>query len=105
MNSESMNTVANKNNYQKILYTKKKNMGIIPKRNGFSSSNVKSMINKNNQNRTEISEIFSSSIKNLSKEMHKHNNSKENEIKIKNTFKNKIINISSLNGNKNSFDT
>ena len=104
MNTESMNTVANKNNYQKILYSRKKNMAIIPKRNGFSSTNVKSMNNKNNSNRTEISEILSSSKKNLSKEMHKHNNSKENEIKVKNTFKNKIMSISILNGNKNGFD-
>ena len=105
-NLDSMSTVTNKNNYQKILYTRKKNMGIIPKRNGFSSTNVKSMNNKNNNsNRTEISEIFSSSKKNLSKEMHNHNNnSKENEIKVKNTFKNKIMSISILNGNKNNFD-
>ena len=103
LNPESMNTVVNKNNYQKILYTRKKNMAIIPKRNGFSSSNVKQMNSKNN-NKTEISEIFNSSRKNLSKEMNKHNNSKENEIKVKNTFKNKIMSISILNGNKNNFD-
>ena len=101
----NMNTVTNKNNYQKILYTRKKNMGIIPKRSGFSSTNVKNMNNKNNSYRTEISEIFSSSKKNLSKEMHSNNNnSKENEIKAKNTFKNKIMSISILNGNKNNFD-
>ena len=104
LNPESMNTVANKNNYQKILYIRKKNMAIIPKRNGFSSSNVKQMNNKNN-NKTEISDIFNSSKKNLSKEMNKHNNnSKDNEIKVKNTFKNKIMSISILNGNKNNFD-
>ena len=48
LNPESMNAVANKNNYQKILYTQKKNMAIIPKRNCFSSSNVKQINSKNN---------------------------------------------------------
>ena len=101
LNEETMNPKVNKNNYQKILYTRKKNMRIIPKRNGFSSTNVKSMSNKNNtNNKTDISDIFSSSKKNLSKELHK-NSSKENEIQVKNTFKNKIMSISILNGNKN----
>ena len=106
LNNDSINTMINKNNnYQKILYTRKKNMGIIPKRNGFSSTNVKSMNNKNNTNKTEISDIFNSSKKNLSKEMRKqNNNSKENEIKLKNTFKNKIMSISILNGNKHNID-
>ena len=80
-------------------------MGIIPKRNGFSSTNVKSINNKNNSIKTEISDIFCSSKKNLSKEMRKqNNNSKENEIKLKNTFKNKIMSISVLNGNKHNSD-
>ena len=102
LNNDSMNTMTNKNNnYQKILYTRKKNMGIIPRRNGFSSTNVKS-ITKNNSNKTDISDIFSSSKINLSKEMRKqNNNSKDNEIKVQNTFKNKIMSISILNGNKN----
>ena len=106
LNNDSLNTMMNKNNnYQKILYTRKKNIGIIPKRNGFSSSNIKSMNNKNNSNKTEISDIFSSSKKNLSKEMRKqNNNSKENEIKVQNTFKNKIMSISLLNGSKNLLD-
>ena len=106
LNNESINTMINKSNvYQKILYTRKKNMGIIPKRNGFSSTNVKSINNKNNSIKTEISDIFCSSKKNLSKEMRKqNNNSKENEIKLKNTFKNKIMSISVLNGNKHNSD-
>ena len=101
LNNESMNAIQNKGNYQKILYSRKKNMKIIPKRNGFSSTNVKSINNKNNTNKTEISDIFRSSKKNLSKEMHPQNNSKDNEIQLKNTFKNKIMSISIVNGNKN----
>jgi len=107
VNSSNINNDSMKNinkNYQKILFSRKKNMGIMPKRNGFSSTNVKSIINKNNSNKTEISDIFRSSKKNLSKEMHTHNNSKENELKIKNTFKNKIMSISIINGNKIKFD-
>ena len=101
INPETMNTMVNKNNYQKILYTRKKNMRIIPKRSGYSSTNVKSTNNKNNSNnKTDISDLFSSSKKNLSKELHK-NSSKENEIYVKNTFQNKIMSISILNGNKN----
>ena len=80
-------------------------MGIIPKRNGFSSTNVKLIDNNNNSNNKnnskniEINDIFNSSKKNLSKEIHKHNNSKDSEIKAKNTFKNKLTSISILNGN------
>ena len=101
INSESMNTMVNKNHYQKILYKRKKNMGNIPKRSGFSSSNIKQMQNKNSSNKTtEMSDILNSTKKNLSKEMHGNNNSKENDIKVKNTImKNKLASISILNGN------
>ena len=106
LNYDSMNTMINKNNGQKILFSRKKNLGVVPKRNGFSSTYIKSMNNKNSSNKTDISDLFSSSKKNLSKEMRNHNNSKENEkIKTKNTFKNKIMSISILNGNKSNIDT
>ena len=105
LNYDSMNTMINKNNGQKILFSRKKNLGVVPKRNGFSSTYVKSMNNKNSSNKTDISDLFSSSKKNLSKEMRNNNNSKENEkIKTKNTFKNKIMSISILNGNKSNID-
>ena len=101
INSESINTMVNKNR-QKILYKRKKNMGNIPKRNGFSSSNIKKMNKKNSSNKTEISDILNSTKKNLSKEMHLNsNNSKENDIKMKNTMKMKISSLSIVNGNKN----
>ena len=95
INSESMNTMVNKNHYQKILYKRKKNMGNIPKRNGFSSSNIKQMQKKNSSNKTnEISEILNSSKKNISKE--------NSDIKVKSTImKNKLASISILNTNKN----
>ena len=107
INSESMNTMVNKNHYQKILYKRKKNMGNIPKNNGFSSSNIKQMQKKNSSNKTtEMSDILNSAKKNLSKEMHGNNNSKENDIKVKNTIiKNKLASISILNGiNKNNLE-
>ena len=98
INSESMNTMVNKNHYQKILYKRKKNMGNIPKRNGFSSSNIKQMQKKNSSNKTnEISEILNSSKKNISKE--------NSDIKVKSTImKNKLASISILNTNKNNFE-
>ena len=98
INSESMNTMVNKNHYQKILYKRKKNMGNIPKRNGFSSSNIKQMQKKNSSNKTnEISEILNSSKKNISKE--------NSDIKVKSTImKNKLASISILNTNKNNLE-
>ena len=98
INSESMNTMVNKNHYQKILYKRKKNMGNIPKRNGFSSSNIKQMQKKNSSNKTnEISEILNSSKKNISKE--------NSDIKVKSTImKNKLGSISILNTNKNNLE-
>ena len=98
INSESMNTMVNKNHYQKILYKRKKNMGNIPKRNGFSSSNIKQMQKKNSSNKTnEISEILNSSKKNISKE--------NSDIKVKSTImKNKLASISILNANKNNLE-
>ena len=98
INSESMNTMVNKNHYQKILYKRKKNMGNIPKRNGFSSSNIKQMQKKNSSNKTnEISEILNSSKKNVSKE--------NSDIKVKSTImKNKLASISILNTNKNNLE-
>ena len=98
INSESMNTMVNKNHYQKILYKRKKNMGNIPKRNGFSSSNIKQMQKKNSSNKTnEMSEILNSSKKNISKE--------NSDIKVKSTImKNKLASISILNTNKNNFE-
>ena len=110
VNSESMNTMINKNHYQKILYKRKKNMGNISKRNGFSSSNIKQMNKKNSSNKTEINDILNSTKKNLSKEMHLNSNSntnsnnnninKENDTKTKNGMKMKISSISIINGNK-----
>ena len=98
INSESMNTMVNKNHYQKILYKRKKNMGNIPKRNGFSSSNIKQMQKKNSSNKTnETSEILNSSKKNISKE--------NSDIKVKSTImKNKLASISILNTNKNNLE-
>ena len=98
INSESMNTMVNKNHYPKILYKRKKNMGNIPKRNGFSSSNIKQMQKKNSSNKTnEISEILNSSKKNISKE--------NSDIKVKSTImKNKLASISILNTNKNNLE-
>ena len=98
INSESMNTMVNKNHYQKILYKRKKNMGNIPKRNGFSSSNIKQMQKKNSSNKTnEISEILNSSKNNISKE--------NSDIKVKSTImKNKLASISILNTNKNNLE-
>ena len=98
INSESMNTMVNKKHYQKILYKRKKNMGNIPKRNGFSSSNIKQMQKKNSANKTnEISDILNSSKKNTSKE--------NSDIKVKSTImKNKLASISIVNGNKNNLE-
>ena len=65
INSESMNTMVNKNHCQKILYKRKKNMGNIPK-SGFSSSNIKKLQKKNSSNKTtEISDVLNSTKKNL----------------------------------------
>ena len=102
--SDTMTTMINKNNCQKIIFSRKKNIHIIPKRNGLSSTNVKTIINKNNSNKTNISDLFSSSKKNLSKEMHILNSTNESEILPKNTFKNKIMSITILNCNKNNND-
>ena len=106
VNNESMNTTVNKNHYQKILYKRKKNMGNIPKRNGFSSSNIKQIKKKNSSNKTnEMNDILNSAKKNLSKEMSKNSNNKEKEIKVKNTImKNKIASISTINGIKNNLE-
>ena len=90
-------------------------MGNIPKRSGFSSSNIKNVQKKNSSNKTtEISDLLNSTKKNLSKDLHhngnnsknnnNNNNSKENDIKIKNTImKNKMASISLLN-NKNNLE-
>ena len=101
--SESMNTLVNKNHYQKILYKRKKNMGNIPK-SGFSSSNIKKMQKKKISNKAnEIKDLLNSTKKNLSKEMHGNNN-KDNDIKIKNTImKNKMASIAILH-NKNNLE-
>ena len=101
INSESMNTMVNKNHCQKILYKRKKNMGNIPK-SGFSSSNIKKVQKKNSSNKTtEISDVLNSTKKNLSKEMH-GNNSKESDIKIKKTImKNKIASLAIFNNTSN----
>ena len=98
INSESINTMVNKNHYQKILYKRKKNMGNIPKRNGFSSSNIKQMQKKNSSNKTnEVSDMLNSSKKNTSKE--------NSDIKVKKTImKNKLASISILNGSKNNME-
>ena len=62
-------------------------MGNIPKRNGFSSSNIKEIKKKNSSNKTnEMNDILNSAKKNLSKEMSKNSNNKEKEIKVKNTI-------------------
>ena len=113
INGDSMNTMVNKKHYQKILYKRKKNLGNIPKRSGFSSSNIKNVQKKNSSNKTtEISDLLNSTKKNLSKDLHhngnnsknNNNNSKENDIKIKNTImKNKMASISLLN-NKNNLE-
>ena len=113
INVDSMNTMVNKKHYQKILYKRKKNLGNIPKRNGFSSSNIKNVQKKNSANKTtEISDLLNSTKKNLSKDLHhnansnkNNNNSKENDIRIKNTImKNKMASISLLN-NKNNLES
>ena len=104
-NGESINTMVNKNHYQKILYKRKKNMGNIKTINGFSSSNIKQKQKKNSSNKTtEISDILNTTKKNTSKEMH-GNNSKENDIKIKNTImKNKISNVVVFNNKNNNLE-
>ena len=104
-NGDSINTMVNKNHYQKILYKRKKNMGNIRTGNGFSSSNIKQNHKKNSSNKTnETSDILNSTKKNISKEMH-GNNSKENDIKIKNTIiKNKIYNGVVFNNKNNNLE-
>ena len=104
-NGDSINTMVNKNHYQKILYKRKKNMGNIRTGNGFSSSNIKQNHKKNSSNKTnETSDILNSTKKNISKEMH-GNNSKENDIKIKNTIiKNKIYNGAVFNNKNNNLE-
>ena len=104
-NGDSINTMVNKNHYQKILYKRKKNMGNIRTGNGFSSSNIKQNHKKNSSNKTnETSDILNSTKKNTSKEMH-GNNSKENDIKIKNTIiKNKIYNGVVFNNKNNNLE-
>ena len=104
-NGDSINTMVNKNHYQKILYKRKKNMGNIRTGNGFSSSNIKQNHKKNSSNKTnENSDILNSTKKNISKEMH-GNNSKENDIKIKNTIiKNKIYNGVVFNNKNNNLE-
>ena len=79
-------------------------MGNIPTRSGFSSSNIKKLPKKKSSNKTnEISDIIDSTKKNFSKDM-RGNNSKDNDIKIKNTIvKNKIASIAIFN-NKNNLE-
>ena len=81
-------------------------MGNIRTVNGFSSSNIKQNQKKNSSNKTtEISDILKTTKKNTSKEMNA-NNSKENDIKIKNTrIKNKISSAVVFSNKNNNLET